>query len=269
VGITACSRGMSQKPSPAQKKALLVKLAVVAVAGLVGAVLVLRGLDVKALFNDTLALVRQVGPEAFFAGMAILPALGFPMSPFWLSAGPVFTPVLGLPLVIGLCAVSLAVNLAFTYWLARYAFRPPLVWLVRRLGYELPHVAVADQVEVTVLLRVTPGPPFFIQGYLLGLAEIPFKTYLLVSWPISMAYGVAFIFFGDSLACQLLRAQTAKAAGFPNQSLSRRTMACIEARTIYGRSSSHLVLPLRLRPGGSGGSKDCRPAQALRRRHGL
>ena len=161
MGITACSRGMSQKPSPAQKKALLVKLAVVAVAGLVGAVLVLRGLDVKALFNDTLALVRQVGPEAFFAGMAILPALGFPMSPFWLSAGPVFTPVLGLPMVIGLCAVSLAVNLAFTYWLARYAFRPPLVWLVRRLGYELPHVAVADQVEVTVLLRVTPGPPFF------------------------------------------------------------------------------------------------------------
>jgi uncharacterized membrane protein YdjX (TVP38/TMEM64 family) len=191
---------MSQKPTPAQKKALLVKLAVVAVAGLVGAVLVLRGLDLKALFNDMLALIRNVGPEAFFAGMAILPALGFPMSPFWLSAGPVFTPVLGLPTVIGMCAVSLTVNLAFTYWLARYAFRPPLVWLVRRLGYELPHVAVADQVEVAVLLRVTPGSPFFIQGYLLGLAEIPFKTYLLVSWLISMAYGVAFIFFGDSLA---------------------------------------------------------------------
>ena len=195
-----CSRGMSRKPTAAQKKALLIKLAVVAVALLVAAVLVLRGLDLRALLNDTLALVRGVGPEAFFAAMAILPAFGFPLSPFWLSAGPVFSPVLGLPLVIALCAVSLAVNLALTYWLARYAFRPPLAWLVRRLGYELPRVAPADQVSVSVLLRVTPGPPFCVQGYLLGLAEIPFRVYMLVSWPIAMVLGVVFIYFGDSLA---------------------------------------------------------------------
>ncbi len=191
---------MSQKPTPAQKKALLIKLAAVAFVLLAGAVLVLRGLDVRALFDDTLRLMREVGPWAFFAAMAVLPAAGFPLSPFWLSAGPVFGPELGLPLVIALAGTSLLVNLALTYWLARYAFRPVLVWLVRKLGYELPQVAVADQVEVTVLLRVTPGSPYFIQGYLLGLAEIPFKTYLLISWIISMVYGVAFIFFGDSLA---------------------------------------------------------------------
>lgn len=191
---------MSQKPTPAQKKALLLKLAVVAVIGIAGAVLVLRGLDVRALLDDTLRLMREVGPWAFFAAMAVLPAAGFPLSPFWLSAGPVFGPELGLPLVIVLAGTSLLVNLVLTYWLARYAFRPLLVWLVRKLGYELPQVAVADQTELTVLLRVTPGPPHCVQGYLLGLAGIPFRTYMLVSWPIAMAFGVVFIFFGDSLA---------------------------------------------------------------------
>jgi uncharacterized membrane protein YdjX (TVP38/TMEM64 family) len=196
----ASSLRMSPKPTPAQKKALLVKLAVAALVLLVGAVLVLRGLDLRALLNDTLTLMRDVGPEAFFGAMAVLPAGGFPMSPFWLSAAPVFSPMLGLPLVISLCGLSLAVNLAMTYWLARYAFRPPLVWLVQRLGYALPKVAQADHVSVSVLVRVTPGPPFCVQGYLLGLAEIPFRTYMLVSWPIAMAFGVVFIYFGDSLA---------------------------------------------------------------------
>lgn len=191
---------MSQKPTPAQKKALLIKLAVVALVLLIGVVLVLRGLDLKALLNDALTLVREVGPVAFFLAMAVLPAIGFPLSAFWLSAAPVFAPALGLPLVIALCGLSLAGSLAITYWLARYAFRPPMAWLVKRLGYELPRVAVADQVSVSVLVRVTPGPPFCVQGYLLGLAEIPFRTYMLVSWPISMAFGVVFIYFGDSLA---------------------------------------------------------------------
>jgi uncharacterized membrane protein YdjX (TVP38/TMEM64 family) len=191
---------MSQKPTAAQKKALLIKLAALAGVLLIGAVLVLRGLDLRALLNDTLALIREVGPWAFFGGMAVLPAFGFPLSPFWLGAAPVFAAELGLPLVIALAGLSLAVNVALTYWLARYAFRPLLAWLVRRLGYELPTVSAEDQVTVSVLVRVTPGPPFFVQGYLLGLAEVPFRIYMLVSWPIAMGLGVMVIFFGDSLA---------------------------------------------------------------------
>ncbi len=191
---------MSQKPTPAQKKALLVKLAVVALLGLAGAVLVLRGLDVRQLLNDALAWVRSVGPEGFFMAMALLPAVGFPLSPFWLTAAPVFGQSLGLGFIIVLCGVSLAVNLVLSYWLARYAFRPALVWLVQRLGYELPRVQADDQMSVTLLLRVTPGPPYFVQSYLLGLAEIPFRIYMVVSWPLSMAFGILFLFFGDSLA---------------------------------------------------------------------
>lgn len=198
--VTAWLPGMSQKPTPAQKKALLVKLSLVALLGIAGAVLVLRGLDVRQLLNDGLAWIRNVGPEGFFTAMALLPAVGCPLSPFWLTAAPVFGQSLGLGLVIVLCGVSLAVNLVVSYWLARYAFRPALVWLVERLGYQLPRVQGEDQLSVTLLLRVTPGPPYFIQSYLLGLAEIPFRMYMLVSWPLSMVFGMLFLFFGDALA---------------------------------------------------------------------
>lgn len=191
---------MSQKPTSAQKKALLVKLAAVALLMVVGAVLVFRGLDWRGLLADALELIRSGGPEAFFTAMAVIPAVGFPLMAFWLSAGPAFAPVLGLPLVIALCGLSVAVNLAIAYWLARYAFRPPLVWVVQRLGYALPKISRADQTSVAFLVRVTPGPPFCVQCYLLGLAEIPFRTYMLVSWPVSMAYGLMFLYFGDSLA---------------------------------------------------------------------
>jgi uncharacterized membrane protein YdjX (TVP38/TMEM64 family) len=189
-----------EAPTPAQKTTLLVKLAIAGVGLMVGAILVLRGLDVRALWNDTLALLREVGPEAFFAALAVLPAFGFPLSPFSLSAAPVFAPQIGLAAVLALFGAAIAMNLALTYWLSRYALRPPLAWLVQRLGYGLPQIPKADQVGVTLLVRITPGPPYFIQGYLLGMAEVPFKIYMLVSWPVAMAYSIVFILFGDSLA---------------------------------------------------------------------
>jgi uncharacterized membrane protein YdjX (TVP38/TMEM64 family) len=191
---------MRAKPTLAEKKKLLIKLGFAGVALLVGAVLLARGLDARALLHDTIELVRNVGWPTFFAAMAVLPAVGFPLSPFSLGVAPIFAPQLGFPAVIALFGAALAANLALTYWLARYALRPPLSWLVTRLGYDLPRVAHADQTTLSVLVRVTPGPPFFIQGYLLGLAEVRFKTYMLVSWPIAMAYALVFILFGDSIA---------------------------------------------------------------------
>ena len=49
------------------------------------------------------------------------------------------------------------------------------------------------------LVRVTPGPPYILQSYLLGLAGIPFVTYFIISWVISSFYACAFVLFGDAL----------------------------------------------------------------------
>lgn len=190
---------MSRSLTPIQKRGLLLKLAVVAVLLGGAGVLLLKGVDFRHLLEVTLDWIRSVGPVPFFVGLAILPALGFPLLAFTLSAGPVFGDQLGMPLVTTLVLVSLVINLALTYWLARYAFRPLLESLIKRLGYSLPHVAKDDQLSLAIVIRVTPGPPFFVQGYLLGLAKVPFRTYMVVSTLFAGSFSVAVLFFGDSL----------------------------------------------------------------------
>ena len=184
------------EPAPRPNRALLVKLAVVAAVLLVGAALVARGIDLKGLLGQGLALIRDAGPVAFFGAMALLPV---PMSPFSLTAGSVFAPTFGMPLVIVFALVAVTTNILFSYFLARWALRPQLEKLVVRLGYKLPEVAAGDATDFIVLLRVTPGVPFPVQNYLLGLARVPVVKYAVISCAIQWSFNAAFILFGDAL----------------------------------------------------------------------
>jgi len=197
---------MFEKKPLGQKKYLLPVLALIGVLGLVVVALLLRAMGVQQIVAQGREMVdrvkewsRTVGPLPFFAAMALLPAAGFPIMFFSLSAGVLFVPQIGLGWVIAGVLLSLGVNISLTYWLARYALRPLLERLIRKLGYGLPQVAKEDHLSLTLLCRITPGPPFFVQNYLLGLAGVPFWTYMWVSWTIAAAYSVAMVVFGDSL----------------------------------------------------------------------
>jgi hypothetical protein len=172
---------------------LLALLALVVMAGLRWRV------EVSGWIVSTMAVIRGAGPLTFFVAMALLPVLGFPIFPFNLAAGPAFSEQLGLGPVVVLASAAIAVNVSLTYWLARWALRPPLAWLVQRLGYRLPEIAPGNHFALAVLVRVTPGPPFFFQSCLLGLAAIPFGIYLAVSWLVATAYSAGVILFGDAL----------------------------------------------------------------------
>ncbi|MES1167531.1 MAG: hypothetical protein ABUL61_00035, partial [Oleiharenicola lentus] len=112
------------EPAPRPNRALLLKLAIGAAVLLVGTVLVARGLDLKGLLQQVLELVRRAGPVAFFAGMALLPAVGVPITAFLFTAGPVFGPQFGLAWVIVLSLLAVTANMALTYFLASRAMRP-------------------------------------------------------------------------------------------------------------------------------------------------
>jgi uncharacterized membrane protein YdjX (TVP38/TMEM64 family) len=180
-------------------RALLLKLAVVAAVVVVAALLLARGYDLKGLFQQGLGVIRDAGPAVFFTAMALLPAVGAPLLFFSLTAGSVFGPQLGLPLVMVLSLSAIALNMALSYVLASRAFRPLLESLVKRLGYRLPQVDSGDATDLIVLLRVTPGVPFPAQNYLLGLAGVPFVRYLVVSCLIQLPINGAVIFFGEAL----------------------------------------------------------------------
>lgn len=191
---------MSDSVAPVRKnRATLLKLGAVAIVGAGAALVVLRGVDIRGLIDRGLELLRMAGPLAFFLGMALAPLLAVPMLAFSLPAVALYGDRFGTLGVVCLALIAVTFNFCLSYALARRALRPLLNWLVRRLGYQLPEVEAGDATDLIILLRVTPGIPFFAQNYLAGLAQVPFGRYFVVSaltaWPLN----VAFLLFGDAL----------------------------------------------------------------------
>ena len=193
----AASCGMSE--APRSLRPLLIKAALAGAALLVIAVLVLQGVDLRGMLNIALETLRTAGPVAFFGAMALLPALGVPASVFVLSAVGIFGPQLGTTTAVLLSIAALTFNYCFAYALARRGLRPLLTVLFTRLGYKLPEVESGDATDLMILLRVTPGVPFFVQNYLAGLGEVPFGRYFVISAIIVWPLNTAFLLFGDAL----------------------------------------------------------------------
>ncbi|MGA3007313.1 MAG: VTT domain-containing protein [Opitutaceae bacterium] len=178
---------------------VVLALSALALFAAVAGYFALRGANLRALFDRAMDLVRAAGPLAFFAAMAVLPAVGAPIMAFILMAGPAFEPQLGRGGVLAACAASNLLSMSIGYWLARRWLRPWLEGFVARSGHPVPQVMPADQFEVTLILRITPGPPFFLQNFLLGLAKIPFPRYLAVSWTVVMMHTTGLVIFGGAL----------------------------------------------------------------------
>ncbi|MEM9160620.1 MAG: VTT domain-containing protein [Verrucomicrobiota bacterium] len=177
------------------------RLAIAGLFGLVGflvAAFVLWGYreEIKQIdFQAWADQVAEKGPIPFFVAMAVLPAAWFPVSPFMIGAGALFereVAVLGVTL-------AMSSNMAFCWLLSGKLFRPLFERLLARFGYTAPELSKSNMVQAALLLRITPGVPFPFQNYMLGLARMPFGWYMLVSLPISLGYGMCFVFFGDAL----------------------------------------------------------------------
>jgi len=70
---------------------------------------------------------------------------------------------------------------------------------VTRTKYRVPELKEADHAELTLILRITPGPPFFLQSYILGLARVRFFTYMWVSLVAIMPMVAGCVIFGDAI----------------------------------------------------------------------
>lgn len=138
--------------------------------------------------------VVEMGPLAFFCLMAILPLFWVPASPFLITA-----PAFGLQTAVIGSALALSANLLIAWFVSGRLFRPLFVRIVARFGYSVPELSDKSMVGVAVLLRITPGMPFPLQNYLLGLARMPLVKYLAVSLPIVWATSASIILLGESI----------------------------------------------------------------------
>lgn len=177
----------------------LLTAALALLAVLVLALLIGRRAELHAVVDHAVARCRDGGPLVFFAAMAVLPAVGFPLAAFTVVAGPVFAPTMGVGEVVACSIAAVSVNVALCYWLATKAVRPLVLQGVRWLGYQLPEIPPHAAWPIVLLVRIVPGPPFFLQSYLLGLAGAPFSVYLIVSVIVPSAYLAGTIVFTDAL----------------------------------------------------------------------
>ncbi|MCW7754714.1 VTT domain-containing protein [Desulfobotulus sp. H1] len=138
---------------------------------------------------------EEAGPVPFFMALALLPLAGFPTTPFYILAGATFGWVTGLT---G-SAVSLGINLVLSFWVCRSGLRPLLERVLARTSYRLPQVRHGRAVVFTVTAKLLPGVPAFAKNYLIALSGVSFRTYFLISFPISMMYGAAFVLLGESI----------------------------------------------------------------------
>lgn len=139
--------------------------------------------------------IASFGPIPFFVAMAILPSFWAPVSPFLLLAGAIYE----MPIAIAGCAAALATNMALSWLLAGKFFRPPFERLVHRFGYSVPELKKESMFTIAVLLRITPGMPFPLQNYMLGLARMPFLWYMGISLPLTLVLSLSIVIFGDAI----------------------------------------------------------------------
>lgn len=191
---------MSLPVAPQKKKKIpVVKLVLVALVLVAGAVILMRGVNLRALVDSIMELIRAQGAVVFFTAMALLPAVGFPVLAFGLTAGPAFSEQLGMGTVVGCVLVAVTINFLISYALARRALRPLLEKLMKRFGYKMPEVEADDAADLIIILRLTPGVPFFVQNYMAGLAEVKFGKYLIISCLIVWPFNAATVLFADAL----------------------------------------------------------------------
>ncbi len=139
-------------------------------------------------------LIVGYGPLPFFGVMFVALFFGSPVTPFLVLAG-----IYGLEVAITGCLFAITLNVMLTWFVSGRWLRPFFERLVERFGYKIPHFRKRDMIQAGVLIRLTPGLPFVLQNYLLGLARMPFKWYLIVSLPIVYIMDVSVILFGDAL----------------------------------------------------------------------
>lgn len=133
----------------------------------------------------------------FYLALAILPAFGAPISPFYLAAPALHNGDL-LPAFIG-CSAALAINTSLGFGMAKGVGRPLCIHFLKKLGYTIPTIPLHQENRAIFLFRITPGLPFCVQNVVLGLAGVAYYRYILISYTIQFAWLAAFLTLGKSI----------------------------------------------------------------------
>lgn len=180
-----------------------VQFALVALLGLTvaGGVLALKmGVDWATLKNGWIQVngLLVKNPWALFLALVVLPGVAIPITALLFTAGVVWREQPLMACV--LCIIALVFNLTWTYWLAAGPGRRVVEKMLKATAIEIPELPQGDYLRLILILKLTPGVPFFFQNYLLGLFRVPFRLYFITSVLCNGVVGTGVVLSGVGLA---------------------------------------------------------------------
>lgn len=155
----------------------------------------LTGVNLVTLHTWFNLLLASLGehPVWIFLAIAILPAFPIPVSPLFILAGVTLGPTIGTPATVAIATAAMLTNTAGTYWLAATIGHGPVQRLFHWLEIKPPVFSRNDAYKITLLLKITPGVPFFLQNLILGFLRVPFRGVMLISCTIGTLSVVGFV----------------------------------------------------------------------------
>lgn len=152
---------------------------------------------VKALWKQCDTYLAS-HPGVLFLAIVFLPGLPIPTSALLFTAGVVWRqhPVMACLL----CLLAMTLNLAWTYWLAAGPARRLVERLLVATAFKIPELPRGDHLKLILILKLTPGIPFFVQNYLCGFLRAPFWLYLSISILCNGILGTGVVLSGVGLA---------------------------------------------------------------------
>lgn len=138
----------------------------------------------------------QAAPAPVYFGVFALVALApFPCSILYVTAGPLF----GVTTSLLWIAPALALNTVMVHALASGVLRPRLESVLTKRGLRVPRIEHRnDRLLFAVLIRLTPGVPFFVQSWLIALSGLALVPFILITVAIQMLYATGFVVLGRS-----------------------------------------------------------------------
>ena len=137
-------------------------------------------------------------PSALFWALVFLPGLPIPTSALLFTAGVVWRDRPVMACLLSMVAIS--INLTWTYWLAAGPARRIVEKMLTASEIQIPDLPRGDHLKLILVLKLTPGFPFFVQNYLLGFLRAPFHLYLPISILCQGIIGTGVVLGGVGLA---------------------------------------------------------------------
>ncbi len=148
-----------------------------------------------AFFSEKLAVLDGVPLICYSLVIFALPIFFLPVTPvFFIAAARVGE----FPIweIVFFCCLGVTLNIAFSYYISR-KFGAFLRRKLDARGVNVPRLPEKHQYVFVFLMRLIPGNPLAVQNYVLGLAEVPFFKYAVVSLPIQYLQIFGYVYLGD------------------------------------------------------------------------